>query len=202
LAIGKNYQVSVRKPLVRRSGIHGIPYTLLSALSNTADEINTMAQLRNFTYEEITHGQRASYSREVTEREVQLFAAVSGDVNPVHLDAAYAATTRFGERIAHGMLTGAFVSAAIALELPGPGTIYLGQDLRFRLPVKLGDVITVKLEVTDKRDRRRMVTLDCQVLNQHDKLVASGTAEVMAPSESICIERPPLPQVRVEPPTG
>lgn len=156
-----------------------------------------MPQLGNFTYDEIYIGQTARYSKQIGEQEVKLFAAVSGDVNPLHLDAGYAAGTAFGERIAHGMLTGALVSAALAMELPGPGTIYLGQSLVFRLPVKLGDTITVSLEVTAKQDRRRVVTLDCKACNQAGKLVASGTAEVMAPAQKLRIERPPVPQVMI-----
>jgi len=121
-----------------------------------------MATLDNFTYDELTIGQTATYAKTIGERDIQLFAAVSGDVNPLHLDPAYAATTAFGERIAHGMLTGAVVSAALAMELPGPGTIYLAQSLRFRLPVKIGDTVNVELEITDKQDRRKKVTLECK----------------------------------------
>ena len=95
------------------------------------------------------------------------------------------------------MLTGAFISAALAMELPGPGTIYLGQTLRFRLPVKIGDTITVNLEVTEKRDDKKFVTLDCKAVNQKGKTVASGSAEVMAPGEKVLIERPDLPRVEV-----
>lgn len=157
-----------------------------------------MATLDNFTYDEITIGQSASYSKTVEESDIQLFAAVSGDVNPVHLDAEFAATTMFGERIAHGMLTGAVISAALAMELPGPGTIYLGQSLRFRAPVKIGDTIRVELEVTDKQDKRRNVTLDCKVYNQDNKLVADGTAEVMAPADKQSLPRPELPRVSVD----
>lgn len=156
-----------------------------------------MSQLSNYTYDEITIGQKASYSKEIQEKDIQLFAAVSGDVNPVHLDAEFAAGTPFKERIAHGMLTGAIISAALALELPGPGTIYLGQTLRFRLPVKIGDTVTVQLEVTDKRDDKKFVTLDCKAVNQAGKTVASGSAEVMAPSEKLSIPRPALPVVEV-----
>jgi acyl dehydratase len=118
-------------------------------------------------------------------------------VNPVHLDAEFAATTQFKECIAHGMLSGAIISAAIAMELPGPGTIYLGQSLRFCLPVKPGDTITVKLEVIDKKDKRGFVTLDCRVFNQDEKLVVTGTADVMAPKEKLLLERPALPRVRI-----
>lgn len=156
-----------------------------------------MPQLSNYTYEEISIGQTASYSKQITELDIQLFAAVSGDVNPVHLDADYAAGSMFGERIAHGMLTGAIISAALAMELPGPGTIYLSQNLRFRLPVKIGDIITVVLEVTEKRDRRKIITLDCRASNTVGKVVATGSAEVVAAPEKIRIDRPALPEVKL-----
>jgi len=156
-----------------------------------------MTQLSNFTFDEIQIGQTARYSKVIELRDIQLFAAVSGDVNPIHLDADFAATTPFKEPIAHGMLTGALISAALALELPGPGTVYLGQSLRFRLPVKPGDAISVKLEVTDKRDKRKIVTLDCKAFNQDDKLVASGTAEVMAPSEKLIMDKPEIPAIEI-----
>jgi 3-hydroxybutyryl-CoA dehydratase len=154
-----------------------------------------MTRLRNYTFDEITIGQTARYSKTVEERDIRLFAAVSGDVNPLHLDAGFAAGTRFGERIAHGMLTGALISAALAMELPGPGTIYLGQSLRFRLPVHIGDTVTVELEVTAKGGRRNTVTLSCRAVNQAGKLVASGEAEVMAPEEKLVLDRPALPRV-------
>ncbi|MCP5129707.1 MAG: MaoC family dehydratase N-terminal domain-containing protein [Pseudomonadales bacterium] len=154
-----------------------------------------MPKLGNFTFDEITIGQTANYSKQIEERDIRLFAAVSGDVNPVHLDADFAAGTAFGERIAHGMLTGALVSAALAMELPGPGTIYISQSLRFRLPVKIGDTVTVTLEVTEKQDRRKIVTLDCKASNAAGKLVATGTAQVIAPTQKLQIERPALPQV-------
>jgi acyl dehydratase len=156
-----------------------------------------MRTLTNYTFDEITIGQRAEYSKRVEQRDIQLFAAVSGDVNPVHLDADYAAGTDFGERIAHGMLTGAFISAALALELPGPGTIYLSQTLRFRRPVKIGDTITVHLEVIEKRAEKGFVTVDCKAVNQEGKTVVAGTAEVMAPKEKLTIPTPPVPEVTV-----
>ena len=156
-----------------------------------------MSQLSNYTFDEITIGQKASYTRTVTEDDVQLFAAVSGDVNPVHLDAHFAAQTQFGERIAHGMLTGAVISAALAMKLPGPGTIYRAQELRFRLPVKIGDTLTVELEVTGKQDRRNTVTLDCKAYNQDRKLVASGTAEVIPPGGKLSVTPPELPRITI-----
>jgi 3-hydroxybutyryl-CoA dehydratase len=157
-----------------------------------------MPQISNYTYDEITIGQTAKYSKQIEVRDIQLFAALSGDVNPVHLDSTFAATTEFKECIAHGMLSGAIISAAIAMELPGPGSIYLGQSLRFRLPVKPGDTITVHLEVTEKKDKRNVVILDCKVLNQLGKRVLTGTAEVMAPTEKRVLERPALPRVHIE----
>jgi 3-hydroxybutyryl-CoA dehydratase len=156
-----------------------------------------MTQISNFTFDEITIGQSASYTKEVSERDVQMFAEISGDRNPVHLDHEFASATQFGERIAHGMLTGAFISAAIAMELPGPGSIYLGQTIRFTRPVKLGDTITINLEVTEKKEKREFVTLNCEAVNQEGKTVASGTAEVMAPKEKVTLEAPSLPTFSV-----
>ena len=152
-----------------------------------------MSQLSNFTFDEITIGQSAEYSKAVTEADIQMFAAVSGDVNPLHLDPEFAAGTRFGERIAHGMLTASFISAALAMELPGPGCIFMEQSLKFRLPVKIGDVITVKLTVTDMQARRKTLTLDCKAYNQHEKLVLTGTSVVIAPEEKLVLDRPAVP---------
>jgi len=156
-----------------------------------------MARIENFTYDELIIGQTATFDRQVEERDIQLFAAVSGDVNPVHLDAEFAASTPFGERIAHGMLTGAFISAALAMVMPGPGTVYVSQSLRFRLPVKIGDRITISLEITDKQDRRRLVTVDCKAHNAAGKLVATGTAEVIAPEVKRVIDAPAVPVVEI-----
>jgi 3-hydroxybutyryl-CoA dehydratase len=102
-----------------------------------------MAQLQSYTFDELPIGKKATYTRTVTEQDIALFAVVSGDVNPLHLDAEFAKGTMFGERIAHGMMTGAIVSAALVMALTGPGAIYRSQSLRFRRPVKIGDVITV-----------------------------------------------------------
>ena len=157
-----------------------------------------MRQVSTFIFDESCIVQTATYSRLIGEKEVLLFAAATGDVNPVHLDAEFAAGTIFKERIAHGMMSGAIISAAIALELPGPGSIYLGQSLRFRLPVKIGDELTAQLEVTSKREDRKWITLDCVVINQHGKTVTSGTAEVMPPAEKLIIDRPPLPSFHME----
>ncbi|WP_116364500.1 MaoC family dehydratase [Parahaliea mediterranea] len=153
-----------------------------------------MSTRTNYTFDELSLGQSARYQRRIDTQHIRLFAAACGDTNPVHLDPAFAAGTPFGEPIAHGMLTGALVSAALALELPGPGTVYLGQSLRFRAPVKVGDTLTVELVVSELRERRQWVSLDCTVRNQHDKVVASGSAEVMAPSEKTTLTLPPEPR--------
>ena len=155
-----------------------------------------MTQLTGLAYDDIFIGQTASFSKLVEDQDIQMFSAVSGDVNPVHLDEAYAAGTMFRGRIAHGMLTGAVISAALAMELPGPGTIYLGQTLRFTRPVKIGDRITAHLEVTDKRDDRKIITLACEVMNQDGKVVANGEAQVMASHEKLQLERPTLPRFK------
>ena len=149
-----------------------------------------VSDLSNYTYDELEVGQTATFTREVTERDIELFAAASGDLNPLHLDPEFAASTQFGERIAHGMLTGGFFSAALAMALPGPGCLYRSQTLRFRLPVKIGDVVTVTLEVIEKKDRTRLVTLDCKAANQDGKLVTTGTAEVIAPTEKLVLPEP------------
>lgn len=142
-----------------------------------------MPEVRNHTFDELVIGQQAESTRTVTMEDIRLFAAASGDHNPLHLDPAYAASTRFGGCIAHGMFSGGLISAVLAMQMPGPGTIYLGQSLTFRLPVKVGDTLTVRLTVADKQPRRRQVTLDCLVLNQDGKTVVTGTAEVIAPAE-------------------
>lgn len=158
-----------------------------------------MSQLSNYTYDEITIGQSAAYSKAVSEADIQMFAAVSGDVNPLHLDPDFAAGSRFGERIAHGMLTASFISAALAMKLPGPGCIFMEQSLKFRLPVRIGDVITVRLEVVDKQDRRQTLTLDCKAFNQEEKLVLTGRSVVMAPPEKLELAEPQTPRFNALP---
>ena len=156
-----------------------------------------MNTITNRTFDEISVGDRCERHHTVTEQDLILFAAVSGDHNPLHLDAAYAATTQFKGQIAHGMFTGALISAALARDLPGPGTIYLGQNLSFRKPVMLGDELTVVLEVASKHDSKPVVTLNCTVTNQDGKKVATGEATVMAPVEKMTVEAPALPAISI-----
>jgi|SRR5690606_13414880 3-hydroxybutyryl-CoA dehydratase len=154
-----------------------------------------MNVLENYPIDDIQVGQTATYSKTLTEQDVVLFAACSGDVNPVHLDEAFAATTAFGGRIGHGMWTGALVSAAIATSLPGPGSVYRSQSLSFKHPVKIGDTVTVTLTVTEIKARVKLVTLDCEAHNQDGKLIAKGVAEVIAPAQKLSIEAGQLPAI-------
>lgn len=134
-------------------------------------------------FEALTVGQVAEVSTRITSREVELFAEATGDRNPVHLDEDVAARSQFGGRIAHGMLTAGLVSAAIATRLPGPGAIYLGQSLRFTRPVRIGDTVTVKLEVLEVITAKRRVRLATICTNQNGETVMDGEATVMVPDE-------------------
>ncbi len=156
-----------------------------------------MTTLINYTIDEINEGLSKTYSKTLTQKDVQLFAATSGDVNPVHLDSAFAASTSFGEPIGHGMWTGALISAAIATQLPGPGSIYRGQSLQFKKPVKIGDTVTVTLTVEAIRTRVKLVTIHCVAHNQDGVLVAEGTAEVIAPAEKLELTAPVLPAISI-----
>lgn len=155
-----------------------------------------MAQITNIPYDELEIGQTASYGKTVEERDILLFATLSGDHNPVHLDADFAAATPFKERIAHGMFSGALISAAVACELPGPGTIYVGQSMSFTRPVKFGDTLTVRLEILEKLPKFR-VRVATRVFNQNDELVVDGVAEIVAPRTKQTVDTPELPAVTI-----
>ncbi|ADJ23854.1 Phosphate acetyltransferase [Hyphomicrobium denitrificans ATCC 51888] len=151
-------------------------------------------RLTNRTFDELEIGESASLTRFVSEDDIKLFAATSGDVNPAHLDAAYAATDMFGHVVIHGMWTAALLSTLLGTQLPGPGTIYLGQDLRFRRPVAPGDTVTATVTVREKGPDKRVV-LDTLCVNQHGKEVLSGQATVIAPTEKLSLPRIPVPEV-------
>ena len=126
-------------------------------------------------------GQVARVAKTITEADILLFAAVSTDTNPVHLDAEAAAASPFKERIAHGMLSAGLISAVLGTKLPGPGTIYLGQTLRFRAPVKIGDTVTAEAEVTQFDPEKRRATLKTTCMVQ-GKVVIEGEAQVLVPT--------------------
>ncbi|MBJ3777530.1 bifunctional enoyl-CoA hydratase/phosphate acetyltransferase [Acuticoccus mangrovi] len=151
--------------------------------------------LKNRTFAELTVGDEASVVRIVGRDDIDLFATVTGDVNPAHIDAAFAATDMFGHIIAHGMWTAALVSAVLGTKLPGPGTIYLGQELSFRRPVSPGDTITATVRVKEKRPEKRIVIFDTECTNQDGKAVLTGTATVIAPETSVEWPAKRLPDV-------
>ena len=133
-------------------------------------------------FDELRIGQSAEWAKTVTEADVVLYAGITGDFNPAHVNAVEAERSRFGARIAHGMLSAGFVSAAIAMKLPGPGTIYLAQSLRFTAPVRIGDTITARVEVAELLPKRRVrLTTACR--NQRGEVVLDGEATVMVPKE-------------------
>jgi 3-hydroxybutyryl-CoA dehydratase len=147
-----------------------------------------MTQITNRPFDTIQIGDFCKRVHKVSDEDLLLFARASGDLNPLHLDDEYAATTPFKQRIAHGMFTGGLISAALAMDLPGPGTIYLSQDLQFKRPVCIGDELTVILTATEKHKEKPIVTLSCEVINQEGKAVVLGTAKVMAPTKSMTVE--------------
>ncbi len=136
---------------------------------------------RGLTLDELPVGRSASREHTVTDADIHGFAEVSGDRNPVHLDEAYAATTPFKGRIAHGMLSAAWISALLAGELPGPGAVYLSQTLSFKRPVRIGDVVTVTLTVASTDPAKNRVTLST-VCTVNGKPVVEGEAVVLAPT--------------------
>jgi len=129
-------------------------------------------------YEDIKVGDEASISRTISEAHIVAFAGLTGDMNPIHVDAEYAAKSMFGERIAHGMLVAGLISAVLGTELPGPDSIYLGQELKFTAPVKIGDTVTVTVTVTEKRDDKRIIKLQTTATNQRGEMVVDGNAVI------------------------
>ena len=132
------------------------------------------------TFDDLSVGQTASLGKTITEADILMFAAVSTDTNPVHIDAEAAKASMFKERIAHGMLSAGLISAVLGTRLPGPGTIYLGQTLRFRAPVRIGDTVTATVEITalDRDKRRATLKTTCAVAG---KPVIEGEAQVQLP---------------------
>ncbi len=129
-------------------------------------------------YSDLAIGQFAEVVHTVTEEDIKTFGDLSGDYNPLHFDEVWAKTTIFKGRIAHGILTAAFISTAIGMKLPGPGTIYLGQSMKFLRPVRIGDTITARVEIIELSDEKERVTLKTTCTNQDDKAVLDGEAMI------------------------
>ena len=130
----------------------------------------------------LTVGQKATRTQTITDEMIRTFAALTGDSNPVHLDDAFAATTRFGRRIAHGMLAASLISAALANDLPGPGTVYLSQSIQFKAPVFPGDTITAIIEVKSIRNDKPIAILTTTCVNQENVTIIEGEAAVLMSS--------------------
>lgn len=160
----------------------------------------TLDLIENRTLDELVVGDTAEMIRVLAKSDIELFAVMSGDVNPAHLDAAYADGTQFHHVVAHGMWGGALISAVLGTRLPGPGTIYVDQSLHFQRPVAIGDTITVRVTVAKIDRDSGHVTLDCQCRNQHGKVVIAGQAEVLAPRVKVRRAVTALPMVRMHNP--
>jgi phosphate acetyltransferase len=157
----------------------------------------TMERIENRTFDEIKLGDVASLVRTLSEQDIQVFAIMSGDVNPAHVDARFAASDSFHKVVAHGMWGGALISTVLGTQLPGPGTIYVDQTLHFHRPVGLGDTVTVAVKVAKKTAETRHVVLDCRATNQGGEEVITGTAEVIAPDQKISRPRVALPEIEL-----
>lgn len=155
--------------------------------------------LENTTFDELSIGQSACLKRTLTKEDIELFAVASGDVNPAHMNEEFAKEGFFRGIIGHGMWPGVLIATVLGTELPGPGTIYLEQDIRFRNPVRIGDTITVRLTVKSKHKDKPIVVFDCICQNDKGETIVEGTTTVMAPTKRIRTKRPDLPAVELYP---
>ena len=153
--------------------------------------------MENITYDELSVGHSARLVRTVTLQDIQAFAAVSGDITPAHLTPEYADATMFHGVIAHGMLGAALISALFGTQFPGPGTIYLGQELKFTKPVRIGDTLTVLATVSEKNDEKKRIKMDCLVTNQSGETVLKGEANLMPPTKKVRVQRIDAPQIQL-----
>ncbi|HML27499.1 MAG TPA: MaoC/PaaZ C-terminal domain-containing protein [Hyphomicrobium sp.] len=157
-----------------------------------------METLTNRTFDEIEVGESASLVRTFSQRDIELFAAVTGDFNPAHVDPEFAKTDIFQGIVVHGMLGASLISTVLGTKLPGPGTIYLDQTLRFCHPVRVGDTLTVTLTVKQKVPPHNRVDLDCKAVNQEGKEVITGLATVLAPAKKISRPRVAIPRIEIQ----
>ena len=139
----------------------------------------------SYTIQNLYLGQRASYSKTISETDVYLFAGVTGDFNPAHMDAEYVKSTVFKERIAHGMLSASLISTVLGTSLPGKGSIYLSQNVRFTAPVHFGDTITASVEVVELQTEKNRAVLHTWCTNQEGKIVLDGEAIVSPPKKAL-----------------
>ena len=136
---------------------------------------------QSYFIEDLSAGMEATYARVASREDIDMFAQVSGDTNPLHLDEAYAATTMFNGCIAHGMLSAGYISKVLGTQLPGPGAIYLSQSLKFKAPVRPGDQVDTRVEITGLDEARRRVTVNCEC-RVGETVVVSGEAQLLVPA--------------------
>ena len=141
------------------------------------------ALLHGFYFEDLSEGMQEAYAKTITDADVITFAGISGDTNPVHLNHEFASETMFEGRVAHGMLTASFISTVIGTKLPGPGCIYVSQNLRFKAPVKVGDTVTAMCTITKLMPEKRMIEMDT-VCTVGGETVLDGVAMILVPSRS------------------
>lgn len=139
--------------------------------------------MKGKTISEIKVGDVAEATKTVSETDVYLFAGVTGDFNPAHMNETYAQNTFFKTRIAHGMLGAGFISAVVGMQLPGPGTIYITQELKFLAPTRIGDTVTARVEVLEVIADKKRVRLKTECINQEGKVILAGEAIVSPPRE-------------------
>jgi phosphate acetyltransferase/phosphate butyryltransferase len=156
-----------------------------------------MERIENQTFGELKPGDTASLVRTLTYKDIEVFAIMSGDITPTHVDEDFAKSDIFHKVVAHGMWGGTLISTVLGTQLPGPGTIYVDQSLHFHRPVGLGDTITVTVKVTKKVEETHRVIFDCRASNQHGVEVITGTAEVIAPTEKFSRPRVVLPEIEL-----
>lgn len=143
--------------------------------------MNVLQPMHGYYLEDLSVGMSAVFGKTVTEADIMAFAGVSGDTNPIHLHADFARASRFGERIAHGMLSASFISTVVGTRLPGPGSIYVSQSLNFKAPVKIGDTVTARCEIVEIVPERKRIKLKTECLCG-DKVVLDGEAVILVPT--------------------
>jgi len=173
----------------------------MKKITNTTNDTQD-EWLENYPYDEIDVGDSAYIQRTLTMADIQAFAAVSGDTNPAHMDPEYANDTLFHGVIGHGMWGGSLISTVLGTVFPGPGTIYLEQNLRFSRPVRVGDSLTVTVTCSAKHDDKKAIDLECTLVNQKDERVLSGSARVLAPTKKLRIPRIHAPTISLFDPIG
>lgn len=141
----------------------------------------TIVTRQTYYFEDLQLGMEATFARTVADKDIAIFAEVTGDKNPVHLDPVYAAKTIFKQPIAHGMLTAGYISAVFGMELPGPGAIYVSQTLNFRAPVRVGDMVVAKVKVAELIAAKKRARFDC-TCTVDGKVVLEGEAILMVPN--------------------